>query len=161
MAANDIITDMGSFRQLHGIIRGIERAVAAVNPALDGGIGTGHRHLVVAGFAAFRESCVHAAADTVFIDSAVTNRAVDDGHAAVTGCTRCGVTAVNVVCDRAVRDRYGAACIPAQRITRADAARGCDPGEGQFITGSVTILGIAGVQITRECRSIGKDYRII
>lgn len=115
----------------------------------------------VAGFAAPCVSRVHAAADTVFIGRAVTDRAVDDGHVAVIGCTRLGVASVNVARDRAVRDRYGAACIPAQRITRADAARGCDPGEGQFITGSVTILGIAGVQITRERRSIGKDYRII
>ena len=87
MAANDIITDIGSFRQLYDIMGSIERAVAAIDPALDGGIGTGHRHLVVTGFAAPCVSRVHAAADAVFIDSAVTNRAVDDGHAAVIGCT--------------------------------------------------------------------------
>ena len=115
----------------------------------------------MAGFAAPCVSRVHAAADTVFIGRAVTDRAVDDGHAAVIGCTRCGVTAVNVVCDRAVRDRYGAACIPAQRITRADAARGGNSGEGQVIPCGIAIFGIACVQITRERRSIGKDYRII
>ena len=128
MGANDIIADIGSFRQLYDIMGGIERAVAAIDPALDGGIGTGHRHLVVTGFAAPCVSRVHAAADTVFIDSAVTNRAADDGHAAVIGCTRLGVTAVNVVSDRAVRDRHSAACISAQRITCADAARGGNPG---------------------------------
>ena len=78
MAAHDIITGIGSFRQLHDIIGGIVRAVAAVNFALDGGIGTGHSHFVIAGFAAFRESCVHAAIDRAVIVNC---------HAVVIGCT--------------------------------------------------------------------------
>ena len=46
MAANDIAADIGSIRQLHGIIRSIERAVTAVNTAshrtlLDGHLATG------------------------------------------------------------------------------------------------------------------------
>jgi len=77
MAANDIITDMGSFRQLYDIVGGIERAIAAIDPALNEGIGTGHRHLVVTGFAVICASCVHAAVD----------RTVKDGYAAVIGCT--------------------------------------------------------------------------
>ena len=78
MAASDIITDMGSFRQLYDIMGGIERAMAAIDTALNEGFGTGHRHLVVSGFAVICASCVHAAIDRAVIVNC---------HAVVIGCT--------------------------------------------------------------------------
>jgi len=170
MAANDIITDTGSFRQLYDIMGGIERAIAAIDPALNEGIGTGHRHLIVTGFAAPCVSCVHAAAsaaDAVFIDSAVSNRAVDDGHAAVIGRTRLGVTAVNTASHGTLRDGHLAtrviidsASLTFFRKARVNILWSRNIREGNLIACGVAIFGIACVQIAGECRFAGKDYLV-
>ena len=117
----------------------------------------------MAGFAALL--CVPRVHAGDSVSTGVFERAVDDGHAAVIGCARCGVTAVNATTRRTLRDGHltrrfitVTAGLAFCRIARVNIPRGRNIGQRNFIACSVAIFGIACVQITRECRLIGKEY---
>ena len=120
----------------------------------------------MAGFAVICASCVHAAGGSVFIG--VFERAIDDGHAAVIGCARCGVTAVNTASHRTLRDGHLAtrviidsASLTFCRVARVNILWSRNIREGNLIACGVAIFGIACVQIVGKRRPVGKGYLIV
>ena len=116
----------------------------------------------MAGFAAYRVPRVHAAGGSAFIG--VFERAVDDGHAAVIGRTRLGVTAVNTASHRTLRDGHLAARLISLtfcRVARVNILWSRNIREGNLIACGVAIFGIACVQIVGKRRPVGKGYLIV